>query len=113
MEPIYNTSGEWVALLHEGNLYNSYGEWIAWLDGDEVYTRDGEYAGFVSDDARILRERVHKQRALRAVPSAPATIRPPTHVPLAPLFAELPWKLVDVFEEEPEVFEHVSERRPG
>ena len=111
MKPIYSTSGEWVALLHEGHLYDTYGEWIAWLDGEEVYTRDGEYAGFISDDARILRERVRKQPPLRAIPTAPAKVRPPAHAPLAPLFAELPWKLVDVFEEEPEIFEHVSKRR--
>ncbi len=28
------------------------------------------------------------------------------------MFAELPWKLVDVFEEEPDIFRYISELRP-
>ncbi|MFQ6100551.1 MAG: 4-fold beta flower protein [Anaerolineae bacterium] len=112
MRPIYSTNGEWVALLHEGYLYDTLGEWIAWLDSKEVYSRDGEYVGFLSDDWRILRERIRKQRPFRPAPPAPPKIRPPAKVSLAPLFAELPWNLVDVFEEEPEIFKYVSELRP-
>jgi len=112
MKPIYSTNGEWVALLHEDHLYDTCGERIAWLDGKEVYTRDGLYAGILSGDGRVLRERVRRARPLRPVPSAPLKIRPPANVPLAPLFAELPWNYVDVFEEEPEVFKHISDLRP-
>ena len=114
MKPIYSTAGEWVALLDEnaGYLYDTLGECIAWLDGKEVYTRDGEYVGFLSDDGRVLRERIRRQRPLRPVPGAPPKIRPPASVPLAPLFAELPWNQVDVFEEEPEIFKYISELRP-
>jgi len=112
MQPIYSTNGEWVALLHEGRLYDTRGELIAWLDGKDVYTCDGMYVGFLSDDRRILRERIRQQRPLRPVPPAPPKIRPPASVPLAPLFSELPWNLVDVFEEEPEVFKYVSDLRP-
>lgn len=111
-KPIYSTSGTWVALLEGNLLYDTQGEWIGWLEGRDVYTRDGEWAGFFSADGRILRERVRKQRPPRPVPPAPPTIRPPATVPLPPMFAELPWNLVDVFEEEPEVFQFVSERRP-
>jgi len=71
------------------------------------------YAGFLSDDGRILRKRVRSQRPLRPVPPAPPKIRPPATMPLAYLFAELPWNLVNVFEEEPEVFKYVSELRPN
>lgn len=112
VKPIYATNGEWVALLQEGYLYDTLGEYIAWLDGKDVYTRDGMYAGFLSDNRRILRERIRRQRTLRATPPAPPRIRPPATVPLAPLFAELPWSLVDIFEEEPEIFRYVSELRP-
>ena len=115
MKPIYSTAGDWVALLHDGCLYDTRGEWIAWLggpDGEEVYTRDGMYAGFLSDDGRVLRERIRKQRPLCPVPPAPHKIRPPASVPLPPLFAELPWNQVDVFEEDPHVFKYVSELRP-
>jgi hypothetical protein len=112
MQPIYSTNGEWVALLHEGHLYDTRGERIAWLDGQDVYTRDGMYVGFLSKDGRVLRERIRKTRPLRPGPPAPQKVRPPATVPLAPLFAELPWNQLDVFEEEPEVFKHISDLRP-
>lgn len=114
MKHIYSTAGDWVALLDDNrqHLYDTRGEWIAWLNGKEVYTRDGMYAGFLSDDGRVLRERIRKQRPLRPVPVAPTKIRPPASAPLPPYFAELPWNQVDVFEEEPEVFKYVSELRP-
>ena len=115
MKYIYSTAGDWVALLDEGVrcLYDTTGDWIGWLDGKEVYTRDGVYAGFVSRDVRVLRERIRKQRPVRSMPTAvPAKVRPPANAPLAPLFAELPWSQVDVFEEEPEIFRYISELRP-
>ena len=112
MQPIYSTNGEWVALLHEGCLYDTLGEWIAWLDDKEVYNRDGQYVGFLSDDRRILRERVRRNRPLRPASPTSPKIRPPARVPLAPLFAELPWNTVDVFEEEPDIFRYISELRP-
>ena len=114
MKYIYSTAGDWVALLDEnaGCLYDTLGEWIAWLDDKEVYTREGVFVGFLSDDGRVLRERIRKQRPLRPVPTAFPKIRPPASAPLPPLFAELPWNQVDVFEEEPEIFKYVSELRP-
>jgi hypothetical protein len=112
MKPIYSTSGEWVALLEGKYLHDTYGEWVGWLDGRDVYTRDGEYAGFLSSDGRILRERVRRGRGVRAAPPAPPKIKIPAKVPLSPMFSELPWKLVDVFEENPELFRHISELRP-
>jgi hypothetical protein len=112
MEPVYSTNGEWVAILHKGHLYDTLGEWVGWLEGKDVYTRDGEYVGFLSNDRRVLRERIRKQRPLRPAPPAPPKIRQPAKVPLAPLFSELPWNLVDVFEEQPEIFKHISELRP-
>ena len=112
MKPIYSTSGEWVALLQGKSLYDTYGEWVGWVDGRDVYTRDGEYAGFLSDDGRILRERIRQSRRVRAAPPAPPKIKIPSKVPLAPMFAELPWNLVDVFEEHPELFKHISDLRP-
>jgi hypothetical protein len=112
MQPIYSTNGEWVALLQEGRLYDTLGEWIAWLDGKDIYNRDGQYVGFLSKDRRVLRERIRISRPLRAAPSGAIKIRPPSSVPLAPLFAELPWNVVDVFEEDPDIFKFVSELRP-
>jgi len=112
MEPIYATNGDWVALVHRGYLYDTYGRWMGWLDGKDVYTRDGEYAGFLSDDQRILRERNRRSRELRRVPMEPVRIYPPSRVPLPPLFSELPWNQIDVFEEDPKLFEHISDLKP-
>lgn len=112
--PIYSTSGDWAALLIGRTLYSVRGEWIGWLEGKDVYTRDGEYAGYLSNDQRVLRKRVKEHPPLRTPPSPlpPARIRPPASVPLPPLFAETRWEIVDVFEEEPEIFEFVSELKP-
>jgi hypothetical protein len=114
MKYIYSTAGDWVALLDDNKkfLYDTRGECIAWLDGKEVYTLDGMYAGFLSNDGRVLRERIRKQRPLRSVPAIPAQIRPPARAPLPPYFSELPWNQVDVFDEDPDVFKYVSELRP-
>lgn len=112
MKVIYSTRGDWAALLEGNYLYDPRGEWIGWVEGKDVYTRDGECVGFLSDDGRVLRERIREHRPLRPAPPAPPAIRPPSSVPLPPFFADLPWGLVDVFEEEPEVFKFVSDLRP-
>ncbi len=112
--PIYRSDGEWVALLVGHYLYNRSGEWIGWLEGRDVYTRDGEYVGYISNDQRVLRKRVREQQPLHNPPSPlpPTRIRVPPSAPLAPLFAELRWETVDVFEEDPRVFDFVSELKP-
>ncbi len=112
MQPIYATSGEWVALIHNGYLFDTRGEWIGWLEGREIYNLDGFYVGELSPDGRILRDRVSPQRPRKRLPPAPPKILPPARVPLAPLFAELPWSKLDVFEEEPHVFRFISDLRP-
>ena len=112
--PIYRSDGEWVAMVAGLYLYNRSGEWIGWREGREVYSRDGEYVGYLSDDQRVLRKRVRQQRPLRELPSPlpPLRIRVPSSVPLAPMFSELRWEVLDVFEENPDVFEFVSELKP-
>jgi hypothetical protein len=108
MQPIYCTGGEWVAVLHEHYLYDPSGEWIGFVDGKEVYTLGGVYVGFVTDDFRVVRERASPKRPRHAMPPAPPRIRPPATVPLAPMFSELPWRLIDVFDVEPEIFRRVA-----
>ncbi|MBN1954108.1 MAG: hypothetical protein JW900_03555 [Anaerolineae bacterium] len=112
--PIYSTDGDWTALLVGSYLYNIRGEWIGWVEEGEVYTQDGQYAGYISRDQRVLRKRIQPQRPLRSPPSPlpPLKVKVPARVPLAPLFAEIEWSVIDVFEEEPEIFEFVSELRP-
>jgi len=69
-------------------IYRSDGAWVALLEGTGLYD------------------------PLRNPPLPRPRIRPPAKVPLAPLFAELPWDTVDVFEENPTVFRYVSELKP-
>ena len=109
---VYSTSGDWVALIQGIYVYDTRGEWIAWLDDKDVYTSDGFYAGYLGDDNRILRHRNRKNRKHRACPQSPGHIRPPSRIPLPPLFPELAWQIVDCFEEEPEVFTRISDLRP-
>lgn len=112
MRPIYASNGEWVAFTHNSYLFDTQGEWIGWLEGQEVYTLDGFYVGRLSADGRVLRERIGSHRPRRSPPPPPPSVRPPAHVPLAPLFAELPYGVVDVFEEDPHVFTRISDLRP-
>jgi hypothetical protein len=111
MRPIYSTSGGWEAMLEGAFLYDTSGEWIGWLDGVNVYSQYGEYIGHMSPDGRILRKRVQSRRPFRSPPPSPGRLRPPAKVPLAPPFGELPWDLVDVFDEEPGVFYRVHTKR--
>ncbi len=110
--PIYRSDGEWIALLQGHYLYDTRGDWIGLLEGQDVFSRDGEYVGYLSDDRRILRRRIRQQRPLRTPPPVPPPVQVPSKVPLAPLFAELPWQIVDLFEEDPHIFDFISDLRP-
>jgi hypothetical protein len=110
--PIYRTDGQWIALLYEENLFDTMGEWIGWLDGSDVYSLDGEYVGFISEDGRLLRQRVPPYHKRRKPPNERPRVQIPQTIPLPPMFAELSYSVVDVFEEEPEIFALVHELRP-
>jgi hypothetical protein len=114
LEPrvIYRSDGEWVAVLFEDNLFDTTGDWIGWLDGRDVYTLGGEYAGYISRDGRLLRRRVLPYVKRRRVPEREPAYKHPKSVPLPPLFAELGYETVDVFEYDPNVFVHISDLRP-
>jgi hypothetical protein len=104
--PLYSTRGEWKGMLVGDDLYNSHGEWIGWRDeAGNVYSSSGEYVGWLTKDYRVLRKRVFHELAPRRRP--PHRPRPglqmPTHIPLAPLMAELSYDVVDVFDELPEL----------
>ena len=111
MRPIYSTNGHWEAMLDGAFFYDTSGEWIAWLDGVDVYSQYGEYVGYLAPDGRILRKRVKSPRPFKSPPASPGRIRPQSKVPLAPSFGELPWDLVDIFEEDPGVFYRLHTKR--
>ena len=113
MVPIYQSNGAWVAVYNEGHLWNVDGEWIGFVVGREVFDTGGQYLGFLSDDRRLLRKRSIGDD----VPHIDAPPRPerpviPATMPLAPLFRELPYQIIDMFDEYPDRLVYVSETRP-
>ena len=110
---VFDTYGEWVATRIGDNIFDLTGTWVGWLDGEEVYSTDGEFIGNFSRDQRILRKRVKSLQPLRTdIPSAPDTPQMPARAPLPPMFAELTYDMIDVLDEDPEIFKRLSERRP-
>jgi hypothetical protein len=113
MEPIYRSDGEWVAVYERGHLFTTDGEWLGFVAGRRVFSTAGEYLGFLSDDRRLLRRRhVEEDLPRRPVPPRPTAPQIPISVPLAPLLRELPFHIIDVFEEEGGRLLFVSETRP-
>ena len=114
MHPIYRSDGEVVAVVHRGYLYNIDGEWIGQLRGAEVFGASGEYMGYLSQDRRLLRKRNPTKRPHVPPPTPwPSSLKSiPERFPLATLFKQLPFSVIDVFEEFPERFRYISELRP-
>jgi hypothetical protein len=112
MEPIYRSDGEWIAVYEGGHLFTIEGDWLGFVAGRRVFSTAGEYLGFLSDDRRLLRRRhVDDDLPRRAVPPKPTQPEIPMSAPLAPLLRELPFHIIDVFEEEGDRLLFVSERR--
>lgn len=102
--PIYTTKGDAEAFLQYPYLFNRNGEWIGFVTPNrEVYSVLGEYVGTLTNDPRIVRKRATSALKPRLqAPPAPAKIRTPSHVPLAPLMPELSHSLIDVLQDMPE-----------
>jgi hypothetical protein len=110
---IWNTYGDWLATRIGDYIWDMTGTWVAWLDGDDIYTTDGEWIGTLSRDSRILRKRSDRRRPLREDrPPAPEKPDLPARAPLPPSFSELTYSIIDVLEEEPDVFKRISDMRP-
>lgn len=97
---LYNTAGDYVAFLQNGNLFAPDGDWMGFLrSGNEVYSHDGSFLGYILGDDRLARLRNEPKR-----PSVPRPLRPPRPLlPLRPLrrlrMAQLPYPWQDLFEE--------------
>lgn len=101
--PVYNSNGDWSALIIQPYIYNTLGEWIGWVSEEEdVFDVDGVYVGWLSRENRILRNRGTNKIEKRDAPEPPSAIRAPATIPLPPLMSILPYGVIDVFEEEPE-----------
>lgn len=112
---IYDTHGDWQATKIGSFVFSPRGEYVAYVDEQrEVYKRDGEWIGRLSKDGRIVRKRTELRRELHPDPPAPPP-RPdrlPPRAPLPPLMAELTYSVVDVLEEDPDIFRRISDLRP-
>ena len=102
--PIYNTPGDWVAMMLYPYIYSTVGEWIGWITPKkDVYNVHGIYVGWLTKEPRILRRRTQEgMLARRDPPPKPDRIRPPATVPLPPMMAELPFEILDVFDDDRE-----------
>jgi len=103
--PIYTTRGDVGGFLRYPYIFNRQGEWIGWVTPErEVFSVHGHYVGWLSDEPRILRKPLEGYRKDRlVVPTEPAPLVPPANPPLAPMLAELPIGIVDVFDEAPDL----------
>ena len=102
--PIYSTSGDWAAMLKFPYVFNTLGEWVGWVTPDhEVFDVDGRYVGFLDDEPRILARRSLRFGVPQRIPpAAPERLKTPSLVPLPPFFRELPFEIVDVFDDDPD-----------
>ena len=111
---VYNTSGDWLATAVGPHVFDSRGEYIGFTEGVSVYTRDGEWIGDLSKDGRILRKRTGKTKPLHPNPIPKPQTKPstlPGRAPLPPQNADIGYDMIDVLEEDPEVFKRLSDRR--
>jgi len=106
LTPIYNTRGDIDAFLLFPYIYSRLGEWIGWVTAEQrVFSVHGLYVGYYSKDNRILRKHSDAFGQERRKPpvAPPLHITIPAHGPLAPLMAELPFGVIDVLLEQPDL----------
>jgi len=103
--PIYTTHGDFSAIMMYPYLYNIQGEWIGWVEKDKsVFNVEGAYVGWIIDGPRIVRKRVNGSNGhLASLPEMPGKIQPLAHAALPPMMSELPFNLIDVLDEAPEL----------
>lgn len=95
---IYNTTGDYVAFVTEGNLFSPDLNWLGVVtNGNEVYDTAGNYLGILLNDDRIVKNKERKN------PSITAPQKPITPIkPIKPLkrlgMISLPYPYEDIFE---------------
>ncbi len=103
--PIYTTRGDIGAYLGYPYLYNPRGEWIGWIMPDRrIYSVRGAYVGWLSKEARVLRKLSETYDYPRIQPpQQPERVNPPATSPLPPMMPELPYGVIDVLQDRPEL----------
>jgi hypothetical protein len=114
--PIYTTKGDLGAFLLYPYIFDRSGTWIGWITPErDIYSIRGHYVGWLSSDPRILRKRAETyERPRQLPPDIPEDIIPPAMVPLAPMMPELPYGILDVLEDDPDLLpaKDLGELRP-
>jgi len=112
---IFDSHGDWLATKIGSFIWDSRGDYIGYIagNGTDVYKRDGEWVGRLSKDGRILRKRTERRMELDANPpqTPPKPERMPARAPLPPMMASLEFSIIDVLEEEPDIFKRISDLR--
>ena len=112
---IFDTRGDWHAIVLNQYIFDTRGEYIGFIRGEDrdVYTTIGEWIGNLWADGRIVRKRSTEQsrpllKELPPKPSKPEKLPARAHLP--PMFAELGFDKIDVLEWDDEVFKRVSDK---
>lgn len=87
---IYNTSGNYVAFVLNGNLFSPSSEWLGFIrNGNQVYLKNGKFVGYLLNDDRIARRKDELQRMNLLAPLSPLKplmpLRPMKRLPMAQL----------------------------
>lgn len=111
---IYSTAGDWFATKVGNDIFDTTGEWVGFVEGVDVWTAGGEWIGQLTREGRIVRKRAAPRRPIRTnlPPRPPKPADLPARAPLPPMMAEVAYDSIDVLEEEPDVFKHISDLRP-
>lgn len=110
---IFDSHGDWLATKIGDYIWDSRGDYVGYISGTDVFKRDGEWVGRLSKDGRILRKRTERRTELDPQPPLPPSKpeRMPARAPLPPMMASLEFSIIDVLEEEPDVFKRISDLR--
>jgi len=109
--PIYTTRGDVGAFLSYPYIYSRSGEWIGVATPkQEIYSVHGHYVGKITKEPRILRKMSDAYDKPRRITTErpPERIQIPATVPLAPMMAELPFGMIDVLQDDPDLLPSVD-----
>lgn len=102
--PIFSSRGDAEAFLVYPYLFNRQGEWIGFVTPQrEVYSVLGYYVGILTNDPRIFRKRSLEERPRLKPPARPARIRIPPSTPLPKMMGDVPFEMIDVLQDQPEL----------
>lgn len=102
--PIFSSRGDAEAFLVYPYLFNRQGEWIGFITPQrEVYSVLGYYVGNLTNDPRIFRKRSQEERPRLKPPTRPERIRIPSGNPLPKMMGDVPFEMIDVLQDQPEL----------